>query len=156
MVYLFFDVDGVLNKESDWEHKFYVNEACVGVFAEICLRLKKIYGEVRLVIVSTWRVGISQNGDNTIQMQYLEKALKRHGLYIHGQTPVSNKSRQDEISYYIRRNFVNDYMVIDDDESLYNDLRCINIYIPNYKTGLTKKDIRPAVKVARHGGVTYG
>lgn len=59
---------------------------------------------------------------------------------------ASGKSRQDEIEYYIRRNGINDYIILDDDKSLYTDISKVNIYITDYLTGLTDKDIKKVLK----------
>ena len=32
---IFFDVDGVLNTQSDWQYKYVVNPVCTGAFAEL-------------------------------------------------------------------------------------------------------------------------
>jgi hypothetical protein len=59
---------------------------------------------------------------------------------------ASGKSRQDEIEYYIRRNGINDYIILDDDKSLYTDISKVNIYITDYLTGLTDKDTKKVLK----------
>ena len=59
---------------------------------------------------------------------------------------ANGKSRQDEIEYYIRRNGINDYIILDDDKSLYTDISKVNIYITDYLTGLTDKDIKKVLK----------
>ena len=59
---------------------------------------------------------------------------------------TSGKSRQDEIEYYIRRNGINDYIILDDDKSLYTDISKVNIYITDYITGLTDKDTKKVLK----------
>lgn len=59
---------------------------------------------------------------------------------------ASGKSRQDEIEYYIRRNGINDYIILDDDKSLYTDISKVNIYIIDYLTGLADKDTKKVLK----------
>ena len=59
---------------------------------------------------------------------------------------ASGKSRQDEIEYYIRRNGINDYIILDDDKSLYTDISKVNIYVTDYLMGLTDKDIKKVLK----------
>lgn len=51
-------------------------------------------------------------------------------LKIYDKTSRSQKSRQEEIEYYIKRNNV-------------------NLYCPNYLTGLTKKDLKNIRKTMR-------
>ncbi len=137
--YVFFDVDGVLNKESDWRIKrYHINDSCLNTFANIVHSLHRRYKEnPRLVICSTWRAGA---GDSSALL-ILEQRLSEAGLRIWGSTPVTtNKTRQEEIEFYIRRNGVENYIVIDDDDSLYDRKNEINLYVPDYKKGLIEKD----------------
>ena len=137
--YIFFDVDGVLNKESDWRTKRYsINDNCLNSFANIVYSFRKRYKESpRLVICSTWRAGA---GDSSA-LSILDQRLSEVGLKIWGSTPVTtNKTRQEEIEFYIRRNGVESYIVIDDDDSLYDRKDEINLYVPDYRKGLMAKD----------------
>ncbi len=118
---IFFDVDGVLNRKEDWRIPFTIHNECVKHFAEFVEKAKKKKGSVKLVIVSTWRAGKSKNGNDAKQYVALEQKLKQYSLAINDSTPLSNKSRQAEVEYYIRRNMVRDYIVIDDDRSLYEN-----------------------------------
>ena len=137
---IFLDVDGVLNKEGDWRSQFSLNEECVNAFVSLWNDLSKIYIP-SLVIVSTWRAGKGKE-QNTDSYNYLENTLRSHGIKILGLTPVSNKGRQNEIDYYRRWNHVMDYIIIDDDISLYEHPEDVLIFCPDYKTGLTMKDIK--------------
>lgn len=148
MFYIFFDVDGVLNRESDWKSRFSIRESCVKAFAGIAHAAEKAYGEVRLVIISTWRAGISRDGSNvSAQLKGLYAALQKEGLSVYGSTPVSDKGRQAEVEYYIRRNSVQNYLVIDDDPSLFTNPERLNMLVPDYKSGLTDKDVKIAKKM---------
>lgn len=150
MIYIFLDVDGVLNKESDWRNKFYLNASCVKVFGELCRKLEKIYGEVRTVLISTWRAGISKSGTDAEQINSLDKILAQEGIRIYASTPVTDKGRQAEVEYYIRRNQVSEYIIIDDDLSLFDNLDKVKIFVPDYRTGLVKGDIKKIVKIIRN------
>ncbi len=124
--YIFLDIDGVLNRERDWKRGLYsLNAECVNFFLAYLEKLKN----PRVVLISTWR-----NGDG----------IKELELYfsIYDRTPNSDNGRQSEIEYYIRRNEVKEYIIIDDDASLYYAPEKVKIYIPDYKTGLTQKDIK--------------
>lgn len=144
---IFFDVDGVLNCKADWQKPFSVNPSCLKVFAEIIHRLGK-KENVDLVIVSTWRVGISSTGSDSPQIQNLTGKLSQYGLFISGATPNTlTKSREEEISYYARRHGISHYLILDDDESLYLHPKDIPLYVTDYHTGLTEKDIRPIMQL---------
>lgn len=131
---LFLDIDGVLNKESDWNKGLYtLNNECIKNFIEYLGKLQNY----QIVLISTWR-----NGDGI-------NKLKSY-FSIYDSTPNGgNKGRQREIEYYIKRHNIKDYIIIDDDISLYYAPEKINIYIPNYKTGLQKQDVKLLLKRKR-------
>lgn len=131
--YIFLDIDGVLNKESDWKKGlYYLNKECLNNFLLYLNKVKNF----KIVIISTWR-----NGDG---IKELEKYFP-----IYDKTPNSNKDRQAEVEYYIKRNNITKYIVIDDDISLYHTPESVNIYIPDYRTGLTMNDINKLFKKIR-------
>ena len=141
-MYYFLDIDGVLNKEQDWRRPFTINPACLKCFQEIIRHDK----DPHIILSSTWRVGLTNRGnslekDSTAQM-YMEKL----GLKIDGVTPTSNKTRQEEIEYYIRRNAVSNYLILDDDATLFPRPSEVNLYLTNYKTGLMPTDVRNILK----------
>lgn len=145
---IFFDVDGVLNCEADWQRPFTINKRCVRAFAHIVEKLQK-RELVQLVIISTWRAGIGKEDDSP-QMKNLKDCLAEYSLTIVGSTPDSaGKTREEEIKYYIRRNNVKRYLILDDDESLYDGPKKIPLYIVNYKTGLTEADVKPVLKTTK-------
>lgn len=148
MIYVFFDVDGVLNKESDWKNKFYLDPQCVKVFGELCKKLEKIHGEVRTVLISTWRAGISKSGTDAEQIGGLETSLAQVGIRIYAATPVTDKGRQAEVEYYIRRNQVSKYIIIDDDLSLFDDPKKLKLFVPDYRNGLVQGDIKKIMKLS--------
>lgn len=92
------------------------------------------------MLISTWKEGFNKD-NNSPQIQHLIDTLSIYGLTINDKTiSVKGKTRQEEIEYYIRRNNIKDYIILDDDISLYNDISKINIYIVDYHTGCTEKD----------------
>ena len=100
-------------------------------------------------MISTWRAGASDKLHESKQIIDLKCSLEKKGIDIFGYTPLSGKSRQLEIEYYIRRNKVKDYIVLDDDISLFENPENINLYVPDFKKGFTKNDIKKAVKMLR-------
>lgn len=139
-MYYFLDIDGVLNKESDWRKPFTLNDSCVSCFAEI---IKKD-SSPHIILSSTWRAGYTNKGEKTSDDQFSK--LSEYGITIEGTTPISSKTRQEEIEYYIRKNSVKDYVILDDDESLFPWPERINLYLTDYKTGLTGKDARTIIR----------
>lgn len=141
-MYYFLDVDGVLNKESDWRKPFTVNPICVSNFKELLNKDK----DSHVILSSTWRQGFTNTGIKSASADSLMKIFDELEIRIEGSTPTSNKSRQEEIEYYIKKNGISDYLVIDDDASLFPRLTDINIYLTDYKNGLTEKDVKKILK----------
>ena len=143
-VYLFLDIDGVLNRRSDWDKKFYMNPECLQAFDELINKLHKKY-DLRIILSSTWRFAMSNDESDSVLLP-LNTVLHKYHLGIYGSTVKSNKTRQEEIEYYIRRNGVNKYVILDDDASLFPDRSRINIYLTDYKTGLSSREVRAVIK----------
>lgn len=58
MFYIFLDIDGVLNRSSDWKKMYTLNTECIRRFADFVKHLKR---EVNIVLTSSWRTGFSYN-----------------------------------------------------------------------------------------------
>ncbi len=140
--YIFFDVDGVLNCKTDWVRRFTLNPVCISAFENLKDLIGKKYTPI-FILTSTWRAGKGIS-DNTTQYNMLKNTLLGHGISISGTTPVSDKGRQREIEYYRKRFCDNSehYLVLDDDESLFEHPESIRLYITDYKVGLTIQDIK--------------
>lgn len=144
-MYYFLDVDGVLNNEQDWRKPFTVNASCLNCFKEVISRDK----DAHIILSSTWRTGMAVTGATMDKETPLNEYMKRLGLTIEGITPITNKTRQEEIEYYIRRNGVTKYLILDDDRSLFPREAEINIYFTNYKKGLTSYDVKQILKMIK-------
>ena len=139
---IFLDIDGVLNRESDWKHKFSVRQECI-------LALSKIYSELQcsgIALSSTWRVCESENQSD--YYKDFKDMLKTHNMYIIGTTPLSKKSREEEILYYAKRHDITHYLTLDDDPSLFLH-KDIPLYLTDYKTGLQDGDVKKIVKFVK-------
>lgn len=141
-MYYFLDVDGVLNCESDWERPFSINLECLKNFITLLEKDK----DPHIILSSTWRVGYTNTGIVSSKSNNLMKMLEEFGFRIEGTTPVSNKTRQEEIEFFIRRNNVTDYIVLDDDDSLFPRPSEINLYITDFRKGLTDNDVKRIIK----------
>ena len=78
-MFIFLDIDGVLNKESDWSKPFSLNSDCIRRFCEK-------NREARIILISSWKNGFisSHNEKNTPQIKELEAQLDRYGIRIVG------------------------------------------------------------------------
>ena len=137
-MYYFLDVDGVLNKESDWRIPFSINDGCLKCFAD----LLSFDTDPHIILSSTWRAGYTNTGVMSARGNSLADKLAEYKLSVEDSTPITNKTRQEEIEYYIRRHEIKDYIILDDDESLFLCCERLNLYLTDYKTGLTGRDVK--------------
>ena len=130
---IFLDIDGVLNRKSDWTRHGAIREECVRALSLLCCKLSCH----QIVLSSSWRAGDTSE---------LQTALQEHELCIIGATPVSNKTRAEEIAFYARREGIANYLILDDDESLFGENPPKELYLTNHLTGLTEKDVAAICK----------
>lgn len=109
-------------------------------------KLKKKYENIYIVLSSSWRLGANKE-----TLKPLLDVLDKNSIQIIGCTPKSNKIRQEEILYYIKRNKIEKYIILDDDQELFPDKNTINIYFVNYLTGLVKNDIKGIINIIKKG-----
>lgn len=131
-MYIFLDIDGVLNTEADWARKIYtVNPKCVKEFG----KLIDIIPNCRIVLISTWRNGTEDT---------LLNALFSIGVTHFDKTAVSpDGCRSREIDYYLRRHPEDGYIILDDDASLYELGRDTpNLCVIDSLVGITQKDVK--------------
>lgn len=144
-MYIFLDVDGVLNTESDWARKVYsLNPKCVDAF---CYLIKKL-PEPKIVLSSTWRNGIARDGTTAVHIDDLISALSVAGIKNLDRTGVSpDGSRTKEIEHYLRRHLEEDYIILDDDPDLFDKRdKTPHLYITSSKTGITDKDVAKIIR----------
>lgn len=129
---IFFDIDGVLNIESDWKMKTYSFRP--ELVKNLCLLAKE--ENCDLVMISSWRTGFykSLSPDNLENVRLLEEEMQKHGIIISAATPVyKGKSRDLEIERYLSRFPTNRYIIIDDDKEEYLKLSDHNLFVDSKK-----------------------
>lgn len=136
MLYIFLDIDGVLNKESDWGHLYSLDSKCIKEFARALEECK----EKRIVLTSTWRHGFAYERKCEPYIENLKKALEQYGLSIYAKTPIYPLgNREDEIKQFIENYEVENYVIIDDDISLYHNIsECF--FLIDSRKGFSRKD----------------
>ncbi len=150
-MYIFLDVDGVLNTEADWTRRVYsLNEKCVDSF---CRLLSEI-ADPKVVLSSTWRNGIARDGTTTVHIDDLIRELAPAGINKLDKTGISpDGSRTKEIEHYMRRNPTDRYIILDDDPELFDQRENTpNLYLVSPKTGLTDKDVKKILKKYKKAG----
>ncbi len=144
-MYLFFDIDGVLNKESMWKTNFSLDKNLVEVFCGLCRKLNAVP-----IITSSWRTGfVSTNSDENVDhIKRLEKMLLENDVRICGKTEILRGRKRDrEIERYrILHDEQAGYIIIDDDPAEYETVTD-RMYFTDSKTGLTEKDVRAICKM---------
>ncbi len=137
-MYYFLDIDGVLNNRYMWKNGYSIDPKAV----ENLALLLSYDDNPKIVLSSTWRTGFDISG-NVVSNDILSDELKKYGLKINDVTPTGkDKTRQDEIMYYIRRHGVGEYLVLDDDPSLFPEPEKIRLYLVDPETGLTENDVK--------------
>lgn len=147
-MYIFLDIDGVLNKSSQWKKMYSLDKECIESFCQFVLKAK---GEI--ILTSSWRSGFvgTMSEKNTPQIKNLEKLLGEYGVTIKDKTPVlKGRKRDDEIERYLYFNsdageYVN-YIIIDDDKNEFGNVGGRN-YFTDAACGFTKKDVKGCLKV---------
>ena len=136
-MHYFLDIDGVLNKKSDWDKKFFINPQCLAAFKGLLSYDK----DPVVVLSSTWRMGVSKTGD--VSDSGLLSTIEKSGIHISDVTPnAPNKTRLEEIAYYARRHNIGKFVAIDDDESLFPKSEGFPLYLVDYQKGFTEKDAK--------------
>lgn len=147
-VYIFLDVDGVLNTSEDWGRKLYsLSKNNMDAFGELLCKLN----DVQIVLSSTWRNGIARDGSTATHIDDLLAALSSFGVKTLDRTATSPDGiRSKEIDYYLRRHEVDKYIILDDDETLFEMGKAtMGLYLVNPKTGLTKADVKKIVALLK-------
>lgn len=134
-MYIFLDVDGVLNTKNDWKIPYTLNKKNIEYF---CNYAKKVDGKV--VLISSWRTGFSLFGKNAPYIEELINCFNEYDVQIVGRT-VQSISRDAEILDYIQKHNVSEYIIIDDDVSLYHNLYS-HLYLVDANYGFQKSDIK--------------
>ena len=145
-MYVFLDVDGVLNAEEDWKRRKYsLNNDCVTAFC----RLLSCLHEPKVILSSTWRNGIARDGTTAVHIDDLLKALEPAGIMFLDKTGIApDGSRTKEIDFYLRRHPEERYIILDDDPTLFDQQKNTpHLYLTSSKTGLTDADVDRILKI---------
>lgn len=138
-IYVFLDVDGVLNTEADWRAPYTLNRHCLESFKVWCRHQNA--KEIKVVLSSTWKNGFSLLGDCSVPVQRLVDYLAGIGIEIVGRTiTCEDEDRAAEITEYIIRHNLNphDCIVLDDDRSIFRSSMPEDVQFPkiNSKIGI--------------------
>lgn len=137
-MYIFLDIDGVLNRQSDWKRSFSLNDDCCYWFNTLIQGIP----DVKIVLSSTWRNGIARDGSRAAHIEDLMSKLAEAGINTIDKTATSPDGfRNKEIDYYLRRHPVDSYIILDDEISLFEKgTDTVGLYIVDNAMGFTKRD----------------
>lgn len=144
-MYIFLDVDGVLNTTADWKQKVYsLNPKCIEIFRSLINKMDN----PKIVLSSTWRNGIARDGTTAIHIKDLLVALNYPGGGSIDKTAVSPDGiRSKEIDYYLRRHDKDKYIILDDAPTLFElGNKTPYLYLTNPEKGITQDDIKKILK----------
>ena len=142
--YCFFNVDGLLNRSSDWNKPFTINYELAKAF---CFFLSS--NSLIPVLSSSWRIGFNKANDeaNAPYIKELEGIFSECGLKIHDKTPfLRGRTREKEIERFLYFNRPGNYIVIDGDREEYAKYNDHVIFI-NPDVGFTVTDAKKAGKL---------
>lgn len=137
---IFTDVDGVLNQ---LQRNYFIDIDCVEILSELCKKLN-----AKIVLSSTWRLGYSNCGKSSPQVEKLKKIFEMHNIELIGRTPKLD-DRGEEIIKYIESHNISRYLILDDDKREFPTIIPKNTYFTNSKYGLTKNDMNEILKLMK-------
>lgn len=142
-MFVFLDVDGVLNKKKEWVIPYTLNKDCLDNFASCFSKIN-----ARIILTTSWRKGFVSPGNpkNTPQISKLERELVLRGLRVSGTTSHSESDRSKAVREILERH-PDTYLIIDDDISEFSDRGMPGLYLVNNKTGFTKSDMKAIQKI---------
>lgn len=147
MFYIFLDVDGVLNTEMDWKRPFTLNSKCISYFLEYMAYLNEKHNhEVGIVLTSSWKTGFNSDGNHAVYIKELIHAMAPEKIPILDKTEeLDQLDRGRSVLNYCKPHNIKDYIVLDDDKSLFKTAPELNIYYTNASRGFTKEDVKKLI-----------
>lgn len=144
-VYIFLDIDGVLNTKNDWKNMFSLRNECVTSFNNYLSNLS-VTNDVKIVLSSSWKKGFSYNGSHATHIKRLIQSV--HGNIIAKTEDFDMLNRSKEINDFIIKHNLTDekIVIIDDDKTLFTDKIAGNnvkfIYTDAKKGFIDKKETK--------------
>ena len=153
LIYIFLDVDGVLNDEQyiikcfEKHHKpMHMNRV---PFDPNCLNNLRVLTElieeqnyiVRIILSSSWRL-------SDIDTEVVKARLAEYGLSIFSKTERMNGRRGEEIKDYLDRNDpCKSFIILDDEAFDIKELYPNNLVLTNFNEGFNKDCLKSALSI---------
>ncbi len=138
---LFLDIDGVLHSNTATQETAFCNRHHLW-------RLLLAFSNMKVVISSDWRISTSLEELNDLIMNGSAPSLKERIISI---TPVMSEfkydfgNREKECLAWLDQNNQTNWLAIDDVIENF-EINSKNVYITNFKTGLTSEDVDVLIK----------
>lgn len=158
LVFIFLDVDGVLNNENyivkcyNKHHKpMSMNHVpfdpkCLNNLMILVQQIQQLDYDVNIILSSTWRL-------NEIDYNIVDARLAEYGLSLNGKTSYIDGIRGMEIKDFLQDKCYTNFIILDDDIFDIQDYFPNNLVKTDFKTGLTKHNVRQALKIIKSKGV---
>ena len=150
MKVIFLDIDGVLNCANSKSHCF----GCLGIDDDKVKRLKEIVDKTgaKIYLVSDWKDGWYKEpymkGEQDIFANYLDKKLKKQGLYIADKVGDSSCERGRDIKGWLNGKDVRSFVILDDIGFDYHAENLADNYIQtDSNLGLTDENVLKAIEI---------
>ena len=124
--YIFLDIDGVLNRSSQWRRMYQLDRNCIHAFASF---VNQRYPSHSIILTSSWKNGYDPAGKHAPHILDLIDCLKPFGMTIVGKTSIIDETdRGLEINTFILQHHLEGHpcIVFDDDESLFEQTKLLN------------------------------
>lgn len=152
IIYIFLDIDGVLNNENyikecyerNGHHAMHMNHVpfdpkCLNNLMILCQEIEKLGYAVQIILSSTWRL-------HEIDYEIVNARLAEYGLSLKDKTPYISGNRGKEILDFLKNhnNYI-DYIILDDDAFDILELHPNKLIRTSFKTGLTGSEVSLAL-----------
>ena len=154
LVFIFLDVDGVLNNENyivkcyNKHHKpMSMNHVpfdpkCLNNLMILVQQIQQLDYDVNIILSSTWRL-------NEIDYNIVDARLAEYGLSLNGKTSYIDGIRGMEIKDFLQDKCYTNFIILDDDIFDIQDYFPNNLVKTDFKTGLTKHNVKQALKIIK-------
>lgn len=150
IIYLFLDIDGVLNSENYVIKRYEIHHKAMHMnavpFDPKCLyNLMLLYQiltlmnfNVKIILSSTWRL-------HDVDYEIVDSRLAEYGMHLEGKTPYFENDRGIEIQHFLKDKQFKNIIILDDDDFDINKYYKHNLIKVNRVCGLTKQNVYRAI-----------